>query len=320
MGRPFSERVTTDDWRRDVESWIAERVVGLGRVVTGSVEQPRVRPWSTQLVVPTDAGRLWFKANCAATRFEPAVQAELARLAPHAVDAPCALDAGRGWMLTRDRRRTLGETGELTTRDWARIVVDAARIQQAVTPHRDTLLGAGLPDHSPHTVPERLDRIVEVFSTHPEDHPAHVDAELRERLRARRPALERAADLLSDGPLPVTWQHGDLHPGNVFALPDGSLRMFDFGDGQWAHAAEVLCVPYGLISAAALPWPTVLEAYAGEWDVAPAVLQSLVDAAALTQAVNRAAGWSSFLDEATAREWAQWGDRPVHHLSRVLEP
>jgi hypothetical protein len=320
MGRPFSERVVGDDWRHATEAWIRERLQTHGHTLTGPIEQPRVRPWATQLTVPTDAGRLWFKANAAALAFEPSIQSELSRLAADAVDAPYAIDAQRGWMLTRDRGVTLRESRESTVEDWQRIMVEVARIQQIAAHHRDRLLAAGLPDYSPGTVLDRFDRIVEIFAAHPADHPAHVDADLRQRLADARPAIADAVEALANGPLPTTWQHGDVHPNNVFALEDGSMRVFDFGDGQWAHAAEALCVPYGWItSLTSIPWQPVLEAYAEAWSLRPDVVQTALVSAELTQAVNRAASWSSFLDEATATEWAEWGAGPLRHLSRVLD-
>jgi hypothetical protein len=320
MGRPFSARVTGEDWRREVEDWIAAQLAAHGNAVTGPIEQPRVRPWSTQLTVPTDAGVLWFKANAAALAFEPRLQLELSRLVGDAVDAPYAIDGGRGWMLTRDRGATLRESHEPTVEDWQRVVVEVARIQQVAADHRDRLLATGLPDYSPGTVLDRFDRIVEIFATHPADHPAHVDADLRHRLRDVRPAIAEAVDVLIDGPLPTTWQHGDVHPDNVFVLQDGSMRVFDFGDGQWAHAAEALCVPYGWItSLASILWEPVLEAYADAWHLEPRTVQQVLVSAELTQAVNRAASWSAFLDEASAEEWRTWGDGPLHHLSRVLD-
>ena len=97
---PFSEVVTSPTWRSDAEEWIRDRVVAAGRTVTGEITQPRVRPWSTQLIVPTDAGLRWFKANCPALAFEPALHATLARLEPDEVDEPFAVDAERGWIVT----------------------------------------------------------------------------------------------------------------------------------------------------------------------------------------------------------------------------
>ena len=320
MARPFSERVVGDDWRQEAESWIRDQLKLHGDELSGAIAQPRVRPWSTQLTVPIDGGLLWFKANAAALAFEPGLQLELAQLAPEAVDEPYAIDAGRGWMLTRDRGATLRESREPTVEDWQRVVVEVARIQQAAAPHRDRLVGTGLPDYSPETVLTRFDRIVEIFAAHPADHPAHVDADLRRRLADARPAIADAIEVLGHSALPTTWQHGDVHPNNVFALEDGSMRVFDFGDGQWAHAAEALCVPYGWItSLASIPWKPVLEAYAGAWHLEPGEVQDMLTTAELTQAVNRAASWSAFLDEASAAEWKDWGEGPIRHLSRVLD-
>ena len=103
-------------------------------------------------------------------------------------------------MLTRDRGVTLREAREPTSADWQRIVVEVATIQQAAAPHRDRLLELGLPDYSPQTVLGRFDRVVEIFSQHPADHPAHVDDELRRQLADARPVLADAVEVLTQGP------------------------------------------------------------------------------------------------------------------------
>ena len=120
-----------------------------------------------------------------------------------------------------------------------------------------------MPDYSPATVLDRFDRVVGISRAHPADHPAHVDADLGAAWSTLVPPSRRPSPFWRTAALPTTWQHGDVHPNNVFALDDGSLRVFDFGDGQWAHAAEALCVPYGWIaSLRSIPWQPVLEAYA----------------------------------------------------------
>ena len=318
MGRPFSERVAQDDWRYTAQAWTQDELERLGMVVTGPFEQPRIRPWSTQLTVPTDAGRIWFKANCASMSFEPALQVELARLAPEDVDEPVAVDLQRGWMLTVDRGVTVGDASEPSADDWRRVLRGAAGLQRVAADHGPTLMAAGLPDCRPSTVVGRFDRFVDVLSELPDEHPAHVPDDLRAQLVDARPRLVDAVDELTDSSLPTTWQHGDLHPWNVFA---DSGRFFDFGDGQWAHAAELLSVPEAWISQQAdVPWPDVLEAYADAWDVPPGDLASQLRAASLTQPVNRTLLWWGCLQEATAAEWTQWGDGVLHHLTRVLEP
>lgn len=318
MGRPFAERVAHADWRREAERWTRDELADRGVTVTGPIEQPRIRPWSTQLTVPTDLGRVWFKANCAYMSFEPALQVALAQLAPDAVDLPYAVDLDRGWMLTVDRGMTLGDSSEPTTADWQRVLSGAAALQQKAAGHEDALLATGLPDCRPRTVVDRFDRLVEVFSALPEEHPAHVPPGLRDHLLTARSRLVDSAAELEASSLPSTWQHGDLHPWNVFAA-DG--RLFDFGDGQWAHATEVLSVPEGWITQqGTLPWPAVLEAYADAWSMTTADLDGQRRAAAMTQPVNRTLLWWGCLQEATAAEWAEWGDSLLHHLSRVLEP
>lgn len=318
MSRPFSERVAHDDWHRDVEDWVRTSLAGSGYAVAGPIEQLRIRPWSTQLAVQTDQGRVWFKANCASLAFEPLLQAELARLLPDAVDAPLAIDADRGWMLTLDRGATLADATDVDTASWRQVMTRAAHLQQATAGHREALLAAGLPDCGPETVVPRFERLIEILAELPYAHPSHVPPHLRDRLVGQRSAIADAAAHLAASSLPVTWQHGDLHPNNVFAR-DG--RLFDFADGQWAHAVEVLSVPYGWItSQTTLAWPDVLEAYCETWGVPMVEVQSLSAAATLTQPVNRTLLWWTCLQEATAAEWAEWGSAPLHHLTRVLDP
>ena len=317
MSRPFSERVAQDDWRHAAEGWARTELERAGRDVTGPVDQLRIRPWSTQLTIPTDRGRVWLKANCTYLAFEPRLHAELARLAPGSVDAPLAID-DRGWMLTADRGSTLGETEEPSVDDWSRVLRGAADLQRVLAAHEAELLATGLPDCRPATVIDRFDRLVEIFSGLPEHHPAHVSADLRSELSSARGRIVDAVAELDESPLPTTWQHGDLHPWNVFA-DDGT--MFDFADGQWAHALELLIVPFGWITQQGkIAWEDVLEAYCDVWDVARVDLASQWRAVSLTQPVNRTLLWWGCLQEATAGEWEQWSESVLHHLRRVLEP
>lgn len=320
MGRPFSERVGGEPWRSEAEGWIVEQLDREGRTLAGDITQPRIRPWSTQLVVPTDAGTLWFKANCPSMGFEPLLHAELARIVPDVVDAPFAVDAERGWIVTVDRGATLGDSHEPTLDDWRQLLATTARIQRIVADSRDELVGTGLPDCSPATVPERFDRIIDLFIELPTEHPTHIAPEVEADVRAKRSQIVEAAQLLAESSLPSTWQHGDLHPWNVFATGESGLRVFDFGDGQWAHALEALSVPFGWIEARSeLVWSDLIGAYLDAWGLTEAELKPMWDATALTQPVNRSLTWWSCLTGATAAEWREWGDAPLFHLLRVLE-
>ena len=322
MAESFSTLVGSAAWRAEVEEWVHDRVSEHGHRVTGPFDQRRICAWSTQIVVPTDAGRLWFKALCPSMAFEPALQDLLATVVPHEVDRPYAIDPRRGWMLTIDRGQTLSDSHEPTLDDWRAVVVTMADIQQAIAPHRDDVLATGVQDCSPATVPARFDGLVERLSELPTDHPSHVDADLRADLLAVRPRLVDVCAQIAASPLPDTVQHGDLHPGNVFAAADDSLRVFDFGDVQWAPAVEVLSVPYGVMTEEdRWPWRPVIEAYAARWsDVVDArSLDAMWEATAFTQPVNRAQTWWGALAGATDEELADWGIAPRHHLRRLLD-
>lgn len=322
MAASFAERVTSPAWQRSAELWILDRVAQSGAEVTGPIAQPRVRPWSTQLVVPTTQGRWWFKANCPGLAFEPALHETLARLEPDEVDEPFAVDVDRGWLLTRDRGATLSDDHEPTVSDWKSLLTTAAQLQRRLADHAGMMLRSGLPDCSPHTVPTRYELMIDRLAVLPTSHPSHLPAASADRLRSARAVVTDAVATLSDGPLPVSLQHGDLHPGNVFVV-DGALRLFDFGDAQWAHALEILAVPWGWITKrTALPWPEVFAAYASGWaDLAdPAGLEPLLAAAMVTHAVNRSATWWEAIADATPDELTEWGDSPKYFLELALEP
>jgi hypothetical protein len=322
MDESFAAVVGSQSWRDDAHAWIAAQLDSLGHVVTGEVTQPRIRPWSTQLMVPTDAGRFWFKANCRALAFEPAVHVELGRLVPWEVEPPAAFDAARGWLLTADRGLTLGERHEPTLADWQTVVGLAAELQRAVAAQGKELLDAGLPDCSPATVPDRFDALVATFSALPPDHPSHLRADEREELEAGRPTVVEAVQALEAAPLPTTFQHGDLHPRNVFVV-EGGLRLFDFGDAMWSHPLETLAVPWGWVTRlTSLPWPLVLDAYAARWaHLLPRTsLDALLPAAMVTHAVNRSLTWAGAVAQADADELVEWGDAPLHYLRLALDP
>lgn len=319
MKRAFSEIATTEAWRAEVMDWAVPQLRRHGLRVLAGVDQPRVRAWSTQLTIPTDRGLVWFKACTPSMRFEPALQSLMADLVPGSVQPPLAIDAERGWMLTVDHGPTVGDHRTPTTDDWRSGVAAAARIQRALVDHAAELLATGLPDCRPETVVTRFDRLVTMMRELPEGHPAALDADTAGRLRERRTAVEAAVEVLLAGPLPTTWQHGDLHPWNMFGSAT-DLHVFDLGDGEWANAAEILAVPHGVIDGADdVDWPSVLDAWLAVWEVDADAFAPLWEASALTQAVNRTATWWSALAGATVAELAEFGQLPRHHLMRVLD-
>lgn len=322
MAELFSQTVATDAWRAEATEWISRELPGVGRRVNGDIVQRRIRPWSTQLVVPSDRGTVWFKANCASSAYEPAVHLALAELEPGEVEAPLAIDADRGWMMTADRGKTLADSHDASPQEWQDVVALAARVQRQVADRADVLVGAGLPDCSPASVPARYAWLVDQLAALPADHPSHLPADAADSLRARSGVVEDAVQALLAAPLPASLQHGDLHPGNVFVV-DGSMRFFDFGDAQWAHVLEVLAVPYGYSTRVThYPWPDLLDAYARVWTdlLDRDALEALMVPAMVTHAVNRSFTWLGAIEGAQPEELAEWGDSALYYLRLAHEP
>ncbi len=90
------------EWLAEATDWIHRRLDEHGVGLTGEIEQPHVRWWSTVLRVPTGEGDLWFKANAPPHAFEARLLPILERARPGHVPELVATDPERGWLLMRD--------------------------------------------------------------------------------------------------------------------------------------------------------------------------------------------------------------------------
>jgi hypothetical protein len=219
---------TDADWLAEAIAWIHARVE-----VTGEIEQPHVRPWSTVMRVPTGEGDLWFKAVTALHRFEPALTAFLAELRPDRVPEVVALEKDRAWMLMRDGGTRLREL-PAAVEHWERVLPLYAELQIAAAPHIAELLDLGVPDF-------RLSRLAslvrEMLSVRPE---GFRDDEYRAMLD-RLPEVEVMAKGLGAHGIHETIQHDDLHDGQVF-VRNGRYLVFDWGDACVSHPFHTLTV------------------------------------------------------------------------------
>jgi hypothetical protein len=200
----------------EARGWIESHVP-----ITGELEQPHVRPWSTVLRVPTDGGHVWFKAALPGLDHDAGVTAILSRLRPDVVLAPLAVDLERGWMILPDGGERLREVlaRERHPRRWLEIMHLYAELQIAAGPAVDELLAAGLPDY-------RLARVPELVGW----------TATRLDMPAPSPArVTRLCDELGALGIADTAQHDDLHDGNVFVRRGGGYAVFDWGDGCVSH-------------------------------------------------------------------------------------
>ncbi len=197
---------TTGAWREEVLAWVEEQ----GVRPHGQVTQPRLKPWSTSLRIPTHDGVVWFKAAGPGCAFEARLLRALTAYATPYVIRPMAVEPDRGWLLLPDGGPTLRDRGT-SLADWEALLPRYAELQRSLE-HR-ALPGAD--DLRPSVLPSVLDVLLTSVAVDPLD-----------ELRALRPRFASwCEELTGSGVLP-TLQHDDLHDNNVFA----SGVIFDWGD------------------------------------------------------------------------------------------
>jgi hypothetical protein len=218
------------EWLAGAIAWADEGLARAGRRRTDQPEQVHVRPWSTVLRVPTDAGTVWFKANAPVLVHEARVVQVLARRIPERVPPLLADDVARGWMLMADAgvrlREVVAEDRDLTR--WYDVLDGAADIAHAVESDVDELLAAGVPDMRLATLPDAYAELVHTL-------------EVEQRFRDAVVRVRELADELASYGVTETLQHDDLHDGNVFV--DGERqRILDWGDCCISHPFFTLSV------------------------------------------------------------------------------
>jgi hypothetical protein len=233
------------NWRREAESWLAERLEAHGRPVTASIEHRHVRPWGTALRVPTESGDVWFKANIPPLSFEVTVLETLGARRPDRVPRLLDADRSRGWMLMEDAGTPLapeeGDDGP-TLEQWERALSAYAQLQLDVARDADALRAGGVPNR---TAPAMFDAFEALLdddrNVRPPGQNGLTDDELT-RLRALVPRLREAGETLGALGLPDSIQHDDLHEWNVF-LRDGEHVFVDWGDACVAQPTLSATIP-----------------------------------------------------------------------------
>lgn len=312
---PFTSLVTSSGWLAEIEHWAAAQLAVAGLPPVREWQQLRVRPWSTLLRSVGAASQVWLKAPCTAARFEPQLAVLLAEAFPASCAQPIAIEPHRGWLLTADHGASLADADGAAP--WPELLELGARLQRASSPHEQAFLNTGLPDHRPATVPGHYDAALgRLAQLPPRDPHRPTDGEL-DRLTAARSVVDRASERLVASGFAATWQHGDLHPANAARVGAG-LRLFDLGDGQWAHPFELLGVPEECLARASAPsFDHAIARYLAAWDCSPRAFAQLRPALRVSYAVNRATTWLDCLAEATPQEWEQWGSAPLEYLRRI---
>jgi len=301
---PDDEPPWTDAaWLADAHAWISEQVAACGWAITGPIEQPHVRWWSTVMRVPTSDGVLWFKAVQPLYAFEIALTPWLAQRWPQLTQEVIATDPARHWMLSRDAGTRLREATERTSVEyWTDLLPQYAEMQLALGQHRAELDTMAVPDRTLARLAADLRATVDEPQTMLLDDPLGLTAEEVEAVRERLEAFDADCRHLAALGVPETLQHDDLHDGNAFVRGDGFV-VFDWGDACVSHPFHTLAVTLRALAYSRKLEPggeeveRLLAAYLEPWQkVAPAsALYEGADIARRTGTIGRAMAYRSWV-------------------------
>src|SRR5438093_1847951 len=130
------------------QAWLRERCASLGIVITGAIEQPHVRPWSTVFRAPTAGAAVYLKCCGGNQAHEPRLTALLAETRPSLLPAVLALHGSRPWMLLADGGARLREVDAGPAFDaWTDVLGRYAELQREVLPRVEEMVAIGTPDH-----------------------------------------------------------------------------------------------------------------------------------------------------------------------------
>jgi hypothetical protein len=253
-------------WVAEAEDWITAACARAGLARTGTA-LGRGRSYSVVARVPTSGGTVWFKASPPPASFEPALIGALARWFPGQFPPPVAVDLDRAWSLTGDGGPTLAQARERAAdlSAWPAMLRGYARLQFDLAPHAGELLGLGLPDLRPASVPARFDQLLADPATERVvGAPDGITASRYEELSALAPRLRDWCAELDELAIPASLDHSDVHPNNVFAAAN---NPFDWGDAAVAHpfCSLLIALRTGARHAGLPPGSPALAALAGDY-------------------------------------------------------
>ncbi|MCI0687346.1 MAG: aminoglycoside phosphotransferase family protein [Sporichthyaceae bacterium] len=316
-------------WRAEVDEWISDQLVRLGRRPSGEIEQIKLRSWSLVLRVPAEPNQVWFKAGGPGCAYEAGLVAALAGWVGRSVLGPLAVDRDRGWLLLPDGGPTLRSI--LADGDdqahWERLLPSYAELQRELSGRVDEMLALGVPDQRPRTVPVALASLLADTDALMIDQPGGMTAADHDRMPRLQPEVAGWAKQLDEFGIAPSLNHDDFHDGNVF-LRDGHYVFFDWGDASVSHPFASLLVTLNVIAHQKTLTPgsaelirmrdAYLEPWSAEHDHA-----DLVEAARLATRlgkVGRSLSWRRALIGGTPEEIAPWADGIPGWLTELFEP
>ena len=227
---------TQPDWLQQASTWIHFELNRQDITVTGSIEQPHIRPWSTVLRIATTSGIVYFKASAAMLVHEPALTEALSRWQPACMPKILAADLQRGWLLMADGGKRLREVIRIPEdiQHWENLLPIYAELQIKLSSRIQELLAMGIPDRRLAILPALYEQLLADRSVLLINQPGGLTQSEYQRLQNLTGHFAALCSRLLDFPIPESIHHGDFHDGNIF-FNHGSYIFFDWGDSSAAH-------------------------------------------------------------------------------------
>ena len=293
------------DWQAEAKVWIRSTLEQNHLKLTGEIEQPHIRQWSTVMTVPTNAGRLFFKASSSFLAYEAGLTDYLARFRPEIFPELLAIDIKHHWMLMRDAGTPLRHfiRSEKSIARWKEVLPLYVEIQKQMAHHITHLLTLGVMDRRLAQLPGMFENLIADKSAMLLDQEESLTSEEYARLRDAGPAFAEMCEKLASFGIPETLHHDDFHDANIF-IRDGRITFTDWGESAVAHPFFTLVVMMrGVDNSMGVDYSPeaeqVRDLYLAQW-TSYASLEDLKVNAKLAQRigyVNRALTWKMTLDE-----------------------
>jgi hypothetical protein len=224
------------DWKKQVVDWIRNETKRHSIQISGEIEQPHTYAWSTVLHVPTDQGKLFFKATAQETVHEAALTQSLSRWFPDCMPEFISVDITRGWMLMRDGgeqlRASIRPTKDIAP--WKPVIARYAEVQIGLAEHITEILSLRTPDHRLSVLPALFTQLLSDEESLMIDQEKGLSKAGWEQLRNKTPRFEEICAELAGYGIPESLNHGDFHDGNVL-IRNGRITFFDWGDASVTH-------------------------------------------------------------------------------------
>jgi hypothetical protein len=227
---------TKQSWLAQASSWIDRELHQQGIKRVASIEQLRIRHWSTILKVPTNVGFIYFKAVVTELIYEAALTQVLSHRYPQCMPQVLAIDEKQGWLLMHDGGMMLREIlkTEVDIQHWESLLPTYAKVQQDTAKYVTEFLELDVPDRRLAVLPARFQQLLTDTETLALNLPSGLNLLEYQCLQSKADLLVKLCEQLATFNIPETLHHGDLHDGNVFSNDDRYM-FFDWGDSSISH-------------------------------------------------------------------------------------